>query len=226
MKTVIITGASKGIGLATTQRFLDAGWSVIGTYRATPIPLEHESLLKIALDLGSPESIATAVEEIKKRGTAIDVLVNNGGVLLDNHDNGIDLQKMRKTFEVDLFGTVDFTERMIPLLAPRAHIVNIASSYGSFSIPIDDETSSTYRMAKAALNMYTKVLAFRTKSTGLIVSSIHPGWVNTDMGNSVASDTEKPEKSPEAAAQDVFNLATRDDVETGHFWHEGREMGW
>ena len=203
MKTVVITGAGKGIGLATAQQFLSAGWNVIATYRETPISLEHASLVKIVLDLGSSESIAHAVDEINKRGVLVDVLINNGGILLDNHDNGMDMQKMRKTFEVDLFGTVDFTERMISLLTPRAHIVNIASSYGSFSISVDDETSSTYRMAKAALNMYTRVLAFRTKNMGLIVSSIHPGWVNTDMGNSVASDTEKPVKTSEAAAQDV-----------------------
>lgn len=226
MKTVVITGAGKGIGLATAQQFLSAGWSVIATYRETPIPLEHASLVKISLDLGSSESITRAVDEIKKREVLVNVLINNGGILLDNHDNGIDLQKVRKTFEVDLFGTIDFTEQMIPLLAPRAHIVSIASSYGSFSIPVDDESSSAYRMAKAALNMYTRVLAFRTKNAELIVSSIHPGWVNTDMGNSVASDMEKPVKSPEAAGQDVFDLATRDNIETGHFWHAGREMGW
>ena len=226
MKTVIITGAGKGIGLATVKKFLEENWCVIGTYRETSIPIEHASLVKIKLDLGSPESIAAAVEEIKKSGATIDVLINNGGILLDNHDSGIDLQKVRKTFYVDLFGTIDFTECMMPLLSSTAHVINIASSYGSFSIPIDDESSSAYRMAKAALNMYTRILAFRTSDTGIIVSSLHPGWVNTDMGNSVASDTEKPHKTPEAAAQDIFELATRDDIETGHFWYEGKPFGW
>jgi NAD(P)-dependent dehydrogenase (short-subunit alcohol dehydrogenase family) len=226
MKTVVITGAGKGIGLATVKKFLEADWSVIATYRETPIPVEHASLVKIKLDLGSPESIVAAVEEIKKRGVVMDVLINNGGVLLDNHDDGIDLLKVRKTFDVNLFGTIDFTERMMPLLSPHAHIVNIASSYGSFSVPIDDQTSSAYRMAKAALNMYTKILAFRESNRGKIVSSVHPGWVNTDMGNSVASDTEKPQKTPEAAAHDIFELAAREDIETGHFWFEGKQWTW
>lgn len=226
MKTVVITGANKGIGFATVKKFLEADWSVIATYRETSIPVEHASLVKVRLDLASSESITTTVEEIKKRGAIIDVLINNGGILLDNHDDGIDLQKVRKTFDVDLFGTIDFTERMMPLLSPHAHIVNIASSYGSFSIPIDDESSSAYRMAKAALNMYTRILAFRTSNAGKVISSLHPGWVNTDMGNSVASDTEKPQKTPEAAAQDIFELATRDDIETGHFWFEGKQWSW
>lgn len=122
MKTVVITGANKGIGFATVKKFLEADWSVIATYRETSIPVEHASLVKVRLDLASSESITTTVEEIKKRGAIIDVLINNGGILLDNHDDGIDLQKVRKTFDVDLFGTIDFTERMMPLLSPHAHI--------------------------------------------------------------------------------------------------------
>ena len=225
MKTVVVTGAGKGIGLATAKKFLKNGWSVIGTYRETPIVEEHPLLVKIKLDLGSPESIVGAIEEIRKKGV-INALVNNGAILLDNHDDGIDLQKVRKTFEVDLFGTIDFTERMLPSMDANAHIINIGSSYGSFSIPIDDGTSSAYRMAKAALHMYTRILAFRQRHTKMIISSLHPGWVNTDMGNSVASETEKPQKPSADAAEDIFALAIRDDIESGLFWHEGKRWNW
>lgn len=225
MKTIIITGASRGIGLATAKKFLAEGWRVIGTYLNTPIPIEHTNLISIKYDQGDSSSVASAVEEIKKIAPDIDVLVNNAGVVLDLFDTVADMKKIRETFDINLFGLIDFTEKLLPFISQDGHIINVSSNYGALSTPIDDETSSGYRLSKAALNMYTRTLAFRTKNTGIIVSSLDPGWVKTDMGNAGATETEKPNREPEQPAEDIYNLATTV-KESGNFWKFGKKREW
>lgn len=226
MKTVIITGASRGIGLATANKFLDEGWRVIGTHNKTPIPIKSSQFISLELDLASPESIAKTVEEIKQLEFRTDVLVNNAGVVTDGFDNYADLGKIRQTFEVNLFGLIDFTEKLLPLINPGGHIINIDSRYGSFAMPIDDETSIGYRMSKAALNMYTRSLAFRLASRKIIVSSLHPGWVRTDMGLAWAGDDgEAPDREPQEPANEAFELVMNV-TESGQFWYRGKKCDW
>ena len=225
MKTIVITGASRGIGLATARKFLADGWRVIGTYRKHQIPFDDARLTKIELDLGSPTSIARAAEAIKKIAPNVDVLVNNAAIILDAQDETVDLEKIRKTFEADVFGTIDLTEKLLAHMRSGGHIITIDSLYGAFSFPIDDTSSIGYRMAKAALNMYTRTLAFQLKTKGVIVSSLDPGWVKTDMGNAAATKTEGPDREPEDAAEDIYKLATGN-VESGCFWRFGKKREW
>ena len=83
MKNVIITGASRGIGLATAKKFLTEGWQVIGTYNQTKIPLENSNLKTIKFDQWSPNSIRQTIEQIKTEYSQMDVLVNNAAILID-----------------------------------------------------------------------------------------------------------------------------------------------
>ncbi|MFA5987429.1 MAG: SDR family NAD(P)-dependent oxidoreductase, partial [Candidatus Paceibacterota bacterium] len=173
MKTAIITGASRGIGFATTQKFLNEGWQVIGTYLNNTIPVQNKNLISIKYDQSDPKSIAQVVDQIKNLKIKIDALVNNAGILLEADDNVADPVKVRKTLEVNVVGVVDFTERLLPILESGSHIVNINSGYGAVSKPhLDDASAAGYRMSKAALNMYTRHLAFRVESKGIIVSSL------------------------------------------------------
>lgn len=225
MKTILITGASRGIGKATAEKFLTEGWKVIGTSISGKADFQHENLQILKLDLGKEESIKNVADEIISKGEKIDVLVNNAGVSLDPFDVGVNLEKVRKTFEVNLFGLIDFTEKLLSVIKENGHVINMDSRYGSFAMPIDDDTSIGYRMSKAALNMYTRFLAFRLKARSICVSSLHPGWTNTDMGNDAATETERPDTEPEEAAGDIFKLATSN-VETGQFWFKGEKMDW
>ena len=225
MKTIVITGASRGIGLASAKKFLTEGWRIIGTYLDTPVPLTDKNLSIIRFDQGNSESIASAAKEIEKMAPGIDAIVNCAGIILDAHDTKADLEKIRKTFEVDLFGIIDLTERLLPRLRPGGHIVNIASSYGAFSLPIDDNSSTGYRLVKAALNMYTRILAFRLKDRGIVVSSLDPGWIKTDMGNDAATEIEKPDREPEEPANDIYQLVTNV-RKSGCFWRFGKEREW
>lgn len=221
MKTILITGISRGIGCALAERFLQSGDFVIGTSTSGISPIEHERLLTLQLDLASPESIAACAQFIIDSGKTIDVLMNNAGIWSGVDENPIiDVGILRKVLEVNLFGTVNFTERIIPVMNDGGHIVNISSRMGSlggiekFGINWPD-----YKISKAALNMVTRILSVRLQDRNITVSSVHPGWVKTDMGGSDA-DIE-----PEEAAEDIFTFAISK-PETGQFWFKGEKFSW
>ena len=169
MKTVVITGTSRGIGLATARKFLAEGWRVIGTHVDAPGPVQDRNFTSLQYDQGNPESVAHAAAGIAKLAPSLDALVNNAGVLLDADIEGGDALRIRRTLEIDAVGVVDLTERLLPLMHADSRIVNISSGYGSVSAPeLDDATAVGYRMSKAALNMYTRQLAFRLEPRELI----------------------------------------------------------
>ena len=225
MKTVVITGASRGIGLATAKKFLENRWRVIGTHSKNPIPIQDGNFTGVELEITSRESITKAVGEISKLAPQIDVLINCAGVSMDAFETAPNMENIRHTFEVNVFGLIDFTEQLIPNVISGGHIVNLSSRYGAFSFLIDGPDSTAYRMSKASVNMYTRMLAYRLMDRNITVSCIHPGWVKTDMGNSAATETEKPDREPEEAANDIYTLATSK-VESGFFWQFGKKREW
>lgn len=226
MKTVVITGVSRGIGLATAKKFLGEGWRVIGTYFKTKIPIKHKNLIQIKYNQGDSKSIKKTSLQIVKITKHLDALINNAGILIDASDDFADAEKVRKTLEVNVVGIIDLTEKLLPVLGAGSHVVNLDSDYGSVSNPIlDDSSASGYRISKAGLNMYTRHLAFRLKSKKVIVSSISPGWVKTDMGNIIATETEGPNRTPEQAAKEIFDLINKV-KETGQFWRHGKKTAW
>jgi len=225
MRQAVITGVGRGIGLATARRFLDGGWRVLGTYHTAPAPLEHPAFTQIQLDLASPASIAEAAAAIAKEAPRVDALINNAAVLLDYADTAADAGRVRATLEVNVVGTVDITERLLPLMQEGGHVVNVDSNMGSFARPIDEDGSPGYRMSKAALNMYTRYLAFVLRSRGILVSSLDPGWVDTDMGR---AGGDEPDRTPEEPAEELFRLVAdiTDIGQTGNFWHKGGIRPW
>lgn len=225
MKTVVVTGASRGIGLATANRFLKEGWKVLGTFNHNEVPINSDRFTAVKLDLGSEESIQRASEDIKHQTESIDALVNNAGIILDGHDEYINLQKARETMDVDLFAIMSFTDKLLPLLDRDGHIVNINSQYGAFSFPMDSKSSTGYRLAKATLNMYTRILSFHLQERGIVVSSLDPGWVKTDMGLDVATETTGPDRDPEDPANDIYQLISNVS-ESGFFWRFGEKREW
>ncbi|MEI8327562.1 MAG: SDR family NAD(P)-dependent oxidoreductase [Candidatus Taylorbacteria bacterium] len=222
MNTVFISGVSKGIGKALAMKFLNEGYFVIGTSTSGEVDIENTDLKVLTLDLSSSKSIEDCVDGANKLGKKINIHINNAGAIFDEDETVIVIEKLRKTLEVNLIGTIDLTERLIPMLDIGGHIVNVSSSAGSL-----EETGHhshflghypSYKISKAALNMYTRTLALRLKDQ-VTVSSVHPGWVQTQMGGAGANIT------PDEAAANIYKLAiSRPD--SGYFWFNGEMMPW
>lgn len=218
MKKVLITGTSRGIGLALAKKFLEEGWFVIGTSTSGKCPINHKNFDCFTLDLVKKASISNFVKAVQQKYSPIDALVNNAGVALDLDGKKLDLGLLRKTLEVNLFGLVDLTEQLIPNIVSGGRIVNLSSMMGSLS-KFGGGDSPAYRISKTALNMYTRTLADRLKDKKITVSSVHPGWVRTDMGGSNAP------KLPDIPAKEIFELVNSD-IESGYFWYEGKKHPW
>lgn len=227
MKTVLITGISRGIGKAEAHKFLAENYNVIGTSIDGTADIKNDNLTVFALDLSKPDSIVSCVQHIQKSGARIDILINNAGALFDDEETTVIIDKLRRTLEVNLIGTINFTEHIIPLMNAGGHILNTTSSAGSLAGATDLRTTHypyhypAYKISKAALNMYTRTLATRLshERTGIIVSSVHPGWVKTDMGGDEAPVT------PDQAAAQIYSLALSR-PETGQFWFNGQTYPW
>lgn len=222
MKTALVTGVNKGIGQALMKTFLDEGYFVIGTFMTTR-PDPQENLKDFALDLSSPASIASCATAIINFGKKIDILVNNAGILADEEETHVVVEKLRKTLEVNLIGTIDFTQRLLPVIVDGGHIVNISSTAGSLELVGKASHFSghypAYKISKAALNMYTRTLALELSDRGIIVSSLHPGWTKTDMGG------EEADLTPQQAAQGIYKVAVSQ-PESGGFWFAGERLPW
>jgi len=221
MKTVVITGISRGIGKALANKFLNEGYRVIGTSTSGKVDIRNENLEIIKLDLSNQKSIALATKKIASITTKIDILLNNAGTSFDEVDEEIDVSVLRKTLEVNLLGPIDFTKRLIQYISKGGQIINTSSIMASLATDIENGVLDypSYRISKTAVNMYTRTLASLLKKRGVIVSSIHPGWVKTDMGG------EEAPREPEEAADHIFKLATTPH-ETGLFWYDDDKLSW
>lgn len=217
MKTIFISGIDKGLGRALAEKFLATGDFVIGTSTTGTADYSHANLVVFLLDFYKPETVERCIQEVKNLNKTIDILINNAGVLKDEDETRVLLEKLRATLEVNLFGHIQITEALLSLVNSGGHIVNISSSAASL-----ENTTHTnypaYKISKAALNMYTRTLSIRL-SDKIMVSSVHPGWIKTDMGGTDADFT------PYEAAEDIAKLV-HSKIETGQFWFKGKKFPW
>ncbi len=177
----VITGANRGIGLAITKELLQEGEEVTVGIR-TSMPIEHQNLKVIKLEVSDPVSIEEFVSKIDK---PIDVLINNAGVLIEERFPEVTEEGMLLSFKVNTLGPYMLVQELYKAgkLKESAKIINISSILGSIT-NTGGTSSIPYSISKAALNMVTKLLSHRLKNMKVI--SIHPGWVKTDMGGSNA----------------------------------------
>ena len=223
-KTALVTGANRGIGLAIARGLLQKGYEVIITSRsfdkATEAAKKLETLgqvIAIELDVSDDRSIDRAFETINQKIDRLDVLINNAGIYPDEGVNilTIDRELLELTLNTNTFGAIKMVQKFLPLLeqSPDARIINVSSSYGeinglSANVP-------SYCLSKLALNGATIMLADALNSKGIVVNSICPGWVRTDMGGASAPRT------PEQGADTAIWLATEASrKETGKFWRD------
>lgn len=219
-QTILITGGSRGIGRATTEKFLENGYRVIATSTSGTFDYTHKNLITHVYDQANPKSIKEFVAWLKEEDYKIDVCINNAGIMLDWTIDTVEIEILRKTMEVNLFGLVDFTQQVLDMMNKNSLIINIASGLGAMN---DDmgTTSPSYSITKVSVNMYTKKLHAKIHENGISVISYEPGWVKTDMGGEAA-----PREVGEPA-QDLFNLATKSEKpQSGLFYNSDGVRDW
>ena len=175
MPKILITGCSSGFGLATAQKFLDAGWDVVATMRTPRNDLlpSNDRLEVLPLDVTSANSIAEAVEAA---GT-IDALVNNAGVGMLNVLEGSEMSKVRELSETNVFGAMALTKAVLPQMRVRRSgvIVNVSSAVTIRPLP----ALSVYSASKAALNAFAESLALEAAMFGIRAKIVLPGSAPT-----------------------------------------------
>lgn len=212
-KTVLITGTSKGIGFALAEQFLINGYKVIGTSRTGEIAnLTPTNFEVLALDLSDEKTINNINQIVADRNIQIDILINNAGIGPDLYTFEPEKESFKQTFDVNVTGTVFFTELLSQHVKDGGKIINISSKMGSIELCALTD-SVAYRMSKTALNMYTKILTNRVLNKQK-VAAVHPGWVRT----TIAKGNVNGRLSADESAEKIFNFVTSD-FETGTFWN-------
>lgn len=234
-KIALVTGANKGIGLETARQLAAQGITVLlgardkakGEAAAKKIGSNAKS---IVLDVTNPAHHKAVRERIEKEFGHLDILVNNAGVAPETHAlvGEASVETVKEIFETNLFATVTLTQTLLLLLkkSNAGRIVNVSSRLGSLSVnatlPEDAWYNDLgYNGSKAAMNMFTILLAKELKRFGIKVNSAHPGWVRTDMGGPKA-----PLDAVEGAKTSVWLATLPDDGPTGGFFHQQEQLPW
>ena len=196
MKTVLITGANRGLGLGLTRHYLDQGARVIATARDPSSSFDFEPLSRsyvyrftvLPLDVASADSIMDAARRIGD--IRFDLVINNAGVCPDEPFGSWEASTFATAFAVNTTGPALISQAMAPLLKRGAKLVNISSALGSCSLDLNPETGlDAYGASKTALNMITRRLATKLAPRQITVVAISPGWVQTRMGGDDAELT-------------------------------------
>ena len=221
MTTIMITGASRGLGLEFARQFYNEGCRVIATCR-NPKALNAIGDIDVhALDVTDDKNVATLAE--KFRGENIDILINNAGVIGQRDGFGkLDYDIWAETMDTNVFGPMRVAEafRENVMNSEKKQMIFITSRMGSITEAVPN--AYVYRSSKAALNMAVKCLSGELAKQGLIAVLFHPGHVQTDMGGQAAPVS--PQKSIEGMKNQIVGL-TRDD--NGRFLsYDGHQIPW
>ena len=178
MKTLLITGAGKGIGFATAKLASQQGHNVIALSRNIDALNELTGVQSFSVDLADPKAIQQFVEQLK--GVKIDVLLNNAGLLTNNPVAESDFAGYEAIYKVNVFGLAELTRLVLPLMEKEGHVVNI-SSMGGIQGSAKFPGLSIYSSSKAAVITMTELWAEEFKATGPRFNALALGAVQTQM---------------------------------------------
>jgi NAD(P)-dependent dehydrogenase (short-subunit alcohol dehydrogenase family) len=189
--TVLVTGASSGIGAATARLLLERGWHVFAAARRLEAmePLAAMGAEVLALDLSDAHSRSKVADQIAAKVGALDALVNNAGFGEVGPLETLPLERARAIFEVNVFGLMGLTQHLLPAMRERGRgrIVNISSIAGRWVSP----GSGWYGASKFALEALSDALRLELKAFGLSVVVVEPGLIATDFANVVGPSIER-----------------------------------
>ena len=182
-KTILITGASSGIGRTTAKFFQDKGWNVIATMRSPEKEKELNKLgnvLVTRLDVQDPESIRAAVQHGISKFDKIDVLLNNAGYGAYGVLEATPTEKIRRQFDTNVIGLMEVTKAVLPHFRANRDgvIVNISSIGGKMTFPL----GTLYHGSKFAVEGLSEALHFELEPLGVKVKIVEPGMIKTDFG--------------------------------------------
>lgn len=218
MKTFLVTGSNRGIGLEYCRQLQARGEQVIAVCRQPSPELEALGVrLETGVDITAEDSLTILVERLN--GVPIDGLIHNAGILESTSLDRLDLASMRLQFEVNALAPLRLTQALLGQLQAGSKLILMTSRMGS----IDDNSSGGsygYRMSKVALNMAGRSLAIDLRPRGIAVAILHPGLVRTRMVNFNAQGI-----SPEQAVRGLLQRIDALTPETsGTFWHANGDV--
>lgn len=180
-KTIVIIGASRGIGLELCRQYIKQGHNVTATCRIATAELTALNCEIIEnVEVADDQSVSEMIKALA--GKSIDIVIHNAGILRSDSYPHIDFDDMREHFEINTLGPLRTIKAIEPLLKEGSKIGIVSSRVGS----IDDNTSSNnyaYRVSKTAVNMVGKCLSIDLAPKGIALALLHPGYVKTDMTN-------------------------------------------
>jgi NAD(P)-dependent dehydrogenase (short-subunit alcohol dehydrogenase family) len=228
MSTVLITGANRGIGLEFAKQYAADGWNVLACCRHPQSALalqalanNHTSIKIHALDVADFAQIDVLALQLKDE--VIDVLINNAGVYPSSSFGDVDYNAWAEGFKVNSMAPLKMAEAFVQHVtrSQLKKIATLSSKMGS----IDDNGSGesySYRASKCAVNMVMKSLSIDLKPYGISVVTLHPGWVQTDMGGSNALISATTSVAGLRTVIENLNIAS-----TGKFMaYDGKEIAW
>lgn len=234
-KIAIVTGANRGLGLATSEALIQRGFKVIMAMRnpdkaqkdLNALKMKGADIVPMKLDLSQEKSINEFAETIKKEYGFVDVLINNAGILIDSEDGGnasifkTKASTIQKTFSTNTLGPFLLTQKIFPMMKQEGYgrIVNVSS--GMAQLSESQRASAAYRLSKTALNMVTNLFASEVGDSDICVNAISPGWVRTDMGGPNA------DRSVEQGIKGILWAATLPKGgPNGTFTRDGEKIPW
>jgi NAD(P)-dependent dehydrogenase (short-subunit alcohol dehydrogenase family) len=231
-KIAIVTGGNRGIGHEIARQLMKADlFVVIGARDAVKcetaleqLRAEGANVAAFPLDVNDTKSVRRFVEHVEKQHGSPGVLVNNAGVYPESTEAKVvdtPTSLWRETLETNLFGAVRMCRELVPLMKKLRYgrIVNISSGLGQLHQM--GEGSPAYRVSKAALNALTRTLAAEVAGSGILVNSMSPGWVRTDMGGE-----EAPRSVEEGADTAVWLSLLPSNGPTGQFFRDRKPIPW
>ncbi|MCL1472648.1 SDR family oxidoreductase [Argonema antarcticum] len=237
-KIADVTGANRGLGFETCRKLAQQGIQVIlasrdeqkGKTAAEKLQAEGLDVKFYPLDVTSADSIEHLAQFIRNEFEKLDILVNNAGIAKDplEHPQGsvfnAKISTLRETMETNVYGPLLLCQALIPLMKEHNYgrVVNVSSGIGQLSGM--DEMSTTYpgyRISKTALNVVTRMLANELKGTNILVNSVCPGWVKTDMGGPNA-----PRTIDQGVDTIVWLATLADDGPTNGFFRDRQPIDW
>ncbi len=228
MKTVVITGANKGVGLQLTRLYAESGNKVIACCRdpdtAIDLKAQPGDIEIHRVEVGNTHSVKALGRELE--GVPIDILINNAGTvgpaMNEQTISRMDFDQWEEAHNVNTMGPVRMLQELLGNLkaVDFAKVMTVTSQYAAISF--DKPSAYAYSCTKIAINKFMRLAALDLVKEGIYVGLVHPGWVQTDMGGP------KADLTPTESAAGIQKVIERLNIETtGSFWKwNGEEHAW